>query len=63
MRERYQSIVKLYGKEIAQKVLFGFFRDKMLFNEEIKFAAEINAASTVCKHYNYEKTGREKGNN
>lgn len=51
IRERYQRAVKLCGKKIAQEVLFGYFRDKMFFDEQVKVAAEINEASTGCKRY------------
>lgn len=47
IRERYQRAVKLCGKEIAQEILFEYFRNKMLFDEQVKFAAEI----TGCNHY------------
>ena len=47
IRERYPRAVKLCGKEIAQEILFGYFRNKMRFDEQVKFAAEI----TACNHY------------
>lgn len=51
IRERYQRAVKLCGKEIAQEVLFGYFRAVVLFDEQVKFTAEINEALTVCHRY------------
>lgn len=51
MRERYQRLVRLCGKEKAQEILLGYFLDKRKLDENIRFEAEISAASNACRHY------------
>jgi len=51
MRARYQRAVSLFDKETAQRILFNYLIGKLLFDENVKFTAEINPAATVCKHY------------
>lgn len=51
LRLRYRRAIQLFDEKTAKEMLFDYVLEKKIFEENVKFAAELESNKAACKHY------------